>query len=75
MLERVRTRTGSLLEVVPVEEAFSEGPQHLEVVVDELTVGTAEFWWDDEAQPDETSALFREWLAWFLDEMFSGVWW
>lgn len=75
VLQRIRDRTGSLLEVVAVEDAFSEGPQHLEVVLDELSIGTAEFWWDDEEQPEKALADLREWLSWFLDQEFSNGWW
>lgn len=75
MLQRVRDRTGSTVVVLPVPEAFSEGPQHLEVWLDDLSVGTSEFWWDDQEPALEIQKHLREWLSWFLDAEFSDGWW
>jgi hypothetical protein len=75
VLQRVRKRTGSWLRVAAVGEPFSEGPEHLEVFLDELSVGTADFWWDDDEPAAQTLGRFREWLSWFLDPEFSNGWW
>ena len=75
LLQRVRDRTGSKLEVVPVPDEFSEGPHHLEVWLDDLAVGTSEFWWDDQEPAVKVLASLREWLSFFLDEEFSDGWW
>ena len=71
----MRDRTDSKLAVVPVPKEFSEGPQHLEVWRDALSVGSSEFWWDDQEPVDKVLSDLREWLSWFLDREFSNGWW
>ena len=75
VLQRVRDRTDSKLAVAPVPEAFSEGPQHLEVRLDDLAIGSSEFWWDDQQPADKVLSDLRQWLSWLLDEEFSDGWW
>jgi hypothetical protein len=51
----------------PAPEAFSDGPQNVEILLDAKLLGWFEFWWSDE-DPGEALEELRHALSIYLDE-------
>ena len=67
LAERLEARTGHRLLLRAPAEAFSDGPQDVEVHLDGEMLGQFEFWWDD-AEPDRALADLEYALSQYLDE-------
>lgn len=73
--DRVFAKTGYRLSLDPVPDGYSDGPQDVEVRLDDELLGEFPCEWPDSQPPRETLAGLREQLAWFLDEEFPDGWW
>ena len=75
VLDRIRARTGTAIDVRPTPAAFSTGPQDLEITLAGEVIGGFEFWWDEAMGAENALAALRDALAVTLDELFPDGWW